>query len=327
LQTFERFTLELYPSNDEAFEEIALRLFQFQAAQNEVYRNYLAYIGVSPTDVTRVAEIPFLPITLFKSSDVRTGQWIPEVTYVSSGTTGATLSKHAMPSKEFYFSHSRRIFESVYGPLSQYQVLCLLPSYLERAGSSLVAMASHFISQSGIPESGFFLNDVDRLIQQLGAPVNGRIPLLLGVSFALLDLAEQYEMDLSRCVVMETGGMKGRRPEITRAELHEILKARLNVDRVHSEYGMTELTSQAYAPANGVFGCPPSMRVYFRELNDPFAPPNPSSGVINIIDLANAHSCAFVETQDLGKGLLDGHFEVVGRMDASDVRGCNLLVE
>ncbi len=327
MQTFERFTRELYPSNDEAFEEIALRLFQFQATENEIYRNYLAYIGVSPSDVTRVGEIPFLPITLFKSCDVRTGQWVPEVTYVSSGTTGDNVSRHAMPSKEFYFSHSRKIFESIYGPLSQYQVLCLLPSYLERTGSSLVAMASHFITQSGSPGSGFFLNDVDRLIQQLESPADDRIPLLLGVSFALLDLAEQYEIDLSRCVVMETGGMKGRRPEITRAELHGILKARLNVDRVHSEYGMTELTSQAYAPTAGAFLCPASMRVHFRELNDPFAPPNPQSGVINIIDLANAHSCAFIETQDLGKGLLGGHFEVVGRMDASDVRGCNLLVE
>lgn len=258
---------------------------------------------------------------------VRTGSWEPELTFTSSGTTGQQVSRHGVPSKAFYLRHAQRLFESVYGSLRKYDVFCLLPSYLERTGSSLVAMAEHFIEQSASPRSGFFLRDLDRLVRLLGAHQEDRQVLLLGVSFALLDLAEAHELDLSRCIVMETGGMKGQRPEITRAELHEILMKRFHVQRVHSEYGMTELMSQAYSQGGGLYKNPASMRVILRERNDPFSPDLPESGVINIIDLANFRTCAFVETQDLGKGLQDGHFEVLGRIDASDARGCNLLVE
>ncbi len=327
MQTFESFTRELYPSNDAVFEEIALRLFRFQASHNSVYRQYLTYIGVSPDDVTSLAGIPFLPITLFKTQDIRTGSWAAEVTYISSATTGQSHSRHALPSNAFYLRHSQQIFESFYGPLTGFHVLCLLPSYLDRTGSSLVAMANHFIAESKSDESGFFLRDLDRLASKLEQLRDDRRILLLGVSFALLDLAEGYDLDLKRCLVMETGGMKGRRPEITREELHQILKTNLNLQVVHSEYGMTEILSQAYSRGNGVFECPSSMRVLLKEANDPFSGRDIGSGVINVIDLANAHSCAFVETQDLGRRTEHGHFEVLGRMDASDARGCNLLLE
>lgn len=327
VQTFESFAGDLYPSNDAAFNEIALRLFRFQAEHNPIYRQYLAYIGVVPDQISDIPAIPFLPISLFKYREVRTGEWRPEVTFTSSGTTGMSVSRHAIPSRQHYWRHSQRIFESCYGPLSDYHVLCLLPSYLERTGSSLVAMADHFIRESGSPESGFFLHDLERLAKKLEMLRGSRKVLLLGVTFALLDLAEDYPADLRHCVVMETGGMKGRRPELTREELHGILKAAFGVNAIHSEYGMTELLSQAYSPGEGIFQCPASMRVVLKEVNDPFSAKNLTSGLINVVDLANTHSCAFIETQDLGRWREGGHFEVLGRMDASDARGCNLLVE
>ncbi len=327
METFESFVTDLYPYNDQAFEEIALRLFRFQAENNPVYKAYLTYLGVEPKDVVSLSQVPFLPVTLFKSHLIATGQWLPEMIFTSSGTTGQSFSRHAIPSLSFYLNHTRRLFEDAFGPLHQYQVLCLLPSYLERTGSSLVAMANHFITESQSPYSGFFLNDMDRLVRQLEAPPGERKVLLLGVTFALLDLAEQFDLDLSHCIVMETGGMKGRRPEITRAEFHEILKKNLQVETVYSEYGMTELLSQAYSTREGLFHCPASMRVLLKEINDPFSVETRSAGVINVIDLANAHSCAFIETRDLGRMDHLGHFEVLGRIDNSDARGCNLLVE
>lgn len=327
MQTFESFGPDLYPLNDHAFNEIALRLFQFQAEANPVYKKYLTYIGVPPDRVTDIAEIPHLPITLFKSHPVMTGDWKPEVTFVSSGTGGNSVSRHAVASRSFYLRHAQQIFEDVYGPLNRFHILCLLPSYLERTGSSLVAMANHFIAESQSPHSGFFLNDLDRLVRKLEEIRDDRQVLLLGVTFALMDLAEQYEIDLNRCIVMETGGMKGRRPEITREELHAMLKKNLNIQQVHSEYGMTELLSQAYSTGDGLFRSPASMRVCMKEVNDPFSKEVRAAGIINVVDLANAHSCAFIETQDLGRIDQRGHFEVLGRMDVSDARGCNLLVE
>lgn len=327
MQTFESFAGDLYPPNDAAFNEIALRLFRFQAEENPVYRQYLTYIGVAPKDVCTIREVPFLPISLFKTHEVRTGNWKPEVTFTSSGTSGQALSRHAIPSRNHYLRHSQRVFESFYGPLRDFHVLCLLPSYLERTGSSLVAMADHFIRESASNESGFFLHDLEKLAGTLKRLKGSRKVLLLGVSFALLDLAEDYPMDLSHCLVMETGGMKGRRPEITREELHEVLKGAFQVSAIHSEYGMTELLSQAYSSGEGIFRCPESMRVVLKEVNDPFSAKNITSGLINVVDLANAHSCAFVETQDLGRYGEGGHFEVLGRIDASDARGCNLMVE
>ncbi len=327
MQTFESFVSDLYPLNDHAFNEIALRLFRFQAEGNPIYKEYLTHIGVAPEAVSTVSQIPFIPIALFKSHPMITGHWKSEATFTSSGTSGQPASRHAIPSREFYYNHSQRIFEESYGPLDQFHVFCLLPSYLERTGSSLVAMASHFIAESKSPVSGFFLNDYDRLVNQLEAVKDGKQVLLLGVTFALLQLAEQYEVNLSKCIVMETGGMKGRRPEITREELHEILKKSLHVQKVHSEYGMTELLSQAYSSGDGLFRCPASMRVILKEVNDPFSAEMRVAGQINVIDLANFHSCAFVETQDLGRIDQRGHFEVLGRIDSSDARGCNLLIE
>ena len=213
-----------------------------------------------------------------------------------------------------------------YGPLNEFHVLCLLPSYLERTGSSLVAMANDFIVASGSPHSGFYLKDLDALASKLESLRDGRKVLLLGVTFALLDLAEQFELDLRHCVVMETGGMKGRRPEITREELHGILTRSFNVPAIHSEYGMTELLSQAYSAGAGLFKCSPTMRVLLREIDDPFSSEYRGTGVIRVIDLANHHSCAFIESQDLGRVHENGDFEVLGRMDNSDLRGCNLLV-
>ncbi|NOT76781.1 MAG: acyl transferase [Cyclobacteriaceae bacterium] len=326
MQTFESFATDLYPENEDSFREIALKQFHFQAVNSEVYRNYLTYLGVSADKINSLAEIPFLPISFFKSHNVASGQWRPEVVFTSSGTTGQEVSRHSVPSLNFYLRHSQRLFETAFGPLDQFHVLCLLPSYLERTGSSLVAMANHFIQESKSPSSGFYLNDLEKLVRQLEELKGGKKVLLLGVSFALWDMAEQFDVDLSHCIVMETGGMKGRRQEITRQELHGILCENMNIDKVYSEYGMTELLSQAYSMGNGVFECPPSMRVLLREINDPFSLENHTAGLINVIDLANAHSCSFIETQDLGRLDQNGHFEVLGRMDNSDVRGCNLLV-
>jgi hypothetical protein len=327
LQTFESFTGDLYPTNDESFAKIALKLFRFQAEANPVYTQYLTSLGVQPKDVAKIDDIPFLPISFFKTREIKSGSWKPDVVFTSSGTTGSEVSRHEVPSLSFYLKHSQRIFEDQFGSLDGFHVLCLLPSYLERTGSSLVAMASHFIKQSNSEASGFYLHDHDQLVRQLERlKGEDRQVLLLGVSFALLDLAEDFSLDLSHCIVMETGGMKGRRKEITREELHAILQKNMNIRNVCSEFGMTELLSQAYSAGYGKFSCPPSMKIVLREVNDPFVTEIDSAGVINVIDLANFHSCAFIETQDLGRIDHSGHFEVLGRMDNSDIRGCNLLV-
>ena len=257
---------------------------------------------------------------------VKTGDWAQELSFSSSGTTGQQVSHHAIPSLTFYVQHSQTIFEAFFGRLNQFHVLCLLPSYLERKGSSLVAMADHFIKESKSSYSGFYLNNLDELVIILDKLRGDRKVLLLGVSFALLELAERYDLDLRHCMVMETGGMKGRRIEMTRQELHGILSSKLHVDTIYSEYGMTELLSQAYSAKGGLFQCPPSMRVILREINDPFSAEIPASGIINVIDLANSHSCAFIETRDLGRCHENGHFEILGRVDNSDIRGCNLMV-
>jgi hypothetical protein len=325
LDTFKSIIRDLYPSNEQSFEEIALKLFRHQAVENQVYRTYLAYLGVEIEEVGAIRDIPFLPISFFKTQSVVSGNWSPEVIFTSSGTAGQQVSRHSVPSLSFYRKHSQGIFESFFGPLEEYHVLALLPSYLERTGSSLVAMANHFILESKSSFSGFYLNDLDRLAAHLVELKGDRKVLLLGVTFALLDLAEKYDIDLGHCMVMETGGMKGRRKEIVREELHEILCGNLNIKKVYSEYGMTELLSQAYSTGGGLFSCPPCMRVLLKEINDPFGGAIHTSGVINVIDLANAHSCAFIETQDLGRLGQDGHFEVLGRIDNSDIRGCNLM--
>lgn len=326
MQTFESISEDLYPINEESFKKIALRLFRLQAVSNPIYKSYLTALGVDREEVRTIQHIPFLPITFFKSQTVCCGDWKPEITFTSSGTGMQEVSRHAIPSLSFYLRHSQKIFEDNFGPLSQWHVLCLLPSYLERTGSSLVKMADHFIKESRSPFSGFYLNDLDGLAHQLEELRGKGKVLLLGVSFALLDLAEQFELDLSHCRVMETGGMKGRRLEITRAELHEILCVNFNINKVCSEYGMTELLSQAYSTGDGLFCCPASMKLVIKEISDPFGQEILTSGKINVIDLANANTCAFIETQDLGRLHQNGQFEVLGRMDNSEVRGCNLLV-
>jgi len=326
VETFKSFEDVLYQINGENLENIALKLFRFQWENNPVYKSYVTNLGRGK--LTSLDEILFLPISFFKTQEIKCGDWTPEVTFSSSGTTGVVSSRHDVKDLNFYLRNTEAIFGQFFGRLDEYHVLALLPSYLEREGSSLVMMADYFIRQSRSPHSGFYLNNYQELVSKLAELRNQtKKVILLGVTFALLELAEKYPMDLSHCLIMETGGMKGRRKEITREELHRFLSARFNVPLILSEYGMTELLSQAYSLGNGKFQTPSTMKILIRDINDPFQlqPPGKTGG-INIIDLANIHTCAFIETEDIGKLNQDGSFEVLGRMDNSDIRGCNLLV-
>lgn len=315
--------------NDEQFQELALEVFQFQAAENPVYKAYLEHLGLPPASVKTREEIPFLPIELFKKHKVVTGDLDYEVIFESSGTTGENPSKHFVCDLELYRRSYISTFSKFYGDPSQYCMLALLPSYLERQNSSLVYMTNELISLSGHPGSGFYLDDHKSLIRLLEILEKENQPtLLLGVSFALLDLSEQFPLDLKNTIIMETGGMKGRREEMTRKELHEKLCNGLKLGSIHSEYGMTELLSQAYSKKDGVFYTPPWMKIMIRDPYDPFSlMSRDSSGGINIIDLANLYSCSFIATQDIGKLTPEGGFEVLGRFDNSDIRGCNLMLE
>jgi hypothetical protein len=327
LKTFKSFEEDLYVVNDQNWEDIALQLFRYQVENNKVYRDFASRLG--RTVARSPDEIPFLPISFFKTQEVRTGEWVPEVTFTSSGTSGQRVSRHSVKDLQWYLRHTERIFNHYFGRLEDYHVIALLPSYQEREGSSLVAMADYLIRKSKSAESGFYKNTHPNLVTCLEKlQKSGKKVLLLGVTFALMDLAEYSPMDLSHCLIMETGGMKGRRKELTRLELHRFLCSRFNVPRIASEYGMTELLSQAYSLEGGRFLPPPGLRILIRDINDPFdRVPAGKTGAINLIDLANIHSCAFIETEDLGKIRQDGSFEVLGRMDNSDVRGCNLLAE
>jgi hypothetical protein len=328
LHTFKSFEKVLSSVNDTNFDNIALELFHLQAKENKVYQKYLTYLGVNVEGITQLSQIPFLPISFFKEQTIKTGQWKEETIFYSSATTGATPSKHYVQSLDAYLSNSKRIFESCYGTVDNFHFLALLPSYLEREGSSLVAMVNYFIQHSKSLHSSFYLDNKKELINTLKRIDQlDRKVILWGVTFALLDLAEEQELDLSNCIVMETGGMKGRREEITREELHRYLGSRWKTEFVHSEYGMTELFSQAYAKEKGYFKTPTGMKVMVRSINDPFEQLEVGkTGGINVIDLSNIYTCAFVETQDLGRIRQDGSFEVLGRIDNSDIRGCNLLV-
>ncbi|WP_020569214.1 long-chain-fatty-acid--protein ligase [Neolewinella persica] len=312
------------------FPTIALDVFQYQAKHNLIYAQFLELLRVDPVSVRRMEDIPYLPIALFKRYTLRSGEWEPVRTFSSSGTTGSTTSRHPLRNEEWYRTNAREAFNTQYGPLKDRPVLALLPAYLERTGSSLVFMADDFIRQSGHELSGFFLDDLTALQKRLTwiqAHHEGPAPLLIGVSFALLDLAESYPGDLSKFIIMETGGMKGRRREMTREELHGTLSEAFNVKNIHSEYGMTELLSQAYAPEAGLFYPAPTLRATTREITDPLTATAPGkTGALNLIDLANLNTISFIATDDLGRVNADGTFEVLGRMDASDVRGCNLLV-
>ncbi len=312
-----------------AFAELAMELFSLHAAHNPVYREYLSTLRIRPEGVNSVAEIPCLPIGFFRNRQVLLHGLEATLQFTSSGTTGATTSKHFVPWPELYERSFTASFSGEYGRPSRWRILALLPAYLERPGSSLVYMVEKLIAQSGDVQSGTWLHDLDGLAELLKqGEMDGVQTLLIGVPFALLDLAEKHAMPLRRTVILETGGMKGRRPEMVREELHRILEQTFSVEHVHSEYGMTELLSQAWSQGEGIYRCPPWMRVLARDVNDPFSRvANGRTGGIDIIDLCNIASCPFISTQDLGRMHADGSFEVLGRFDHSDLRGCNLLVE
>ncbi len=325
LQHFQEGIFTVTPEN---FEERALAQFRWQAIHNPVYRRYLHELNIDPINVGSTLQIPFLPIDFFKRHRVLASQDTPvEAVFESSGTTGQLRSRHHVTHLAYYHRVSQRIFEQRFGSLSAYHVLALLPTYLERSNASLVSMVDHFIRQSGSSISGFYLNDHEALLKAIDeAQQSSRRTLLVGVTFALLQLAERYSPDLSRVLLLETGGMKGMRRELTRLEVYQRLREQTGVEQISSEYGMTELLSQAYSAASGVFSSPAWMRVFIREINDPFAVGNSGSGGINVIDLANAHSCSFIETMDRGRLHGDLTFEVLGRLDNSDIRGCNTML-
>ncbi len=310
------------------FTQKALQVFNYQYSNNLVYRKFCNLLLRDPAEVVSLEKIPFLPIEFFKTHKVISSKALEEITFTSSGTTGSQTSKHFVTDLGIYEESFRSGFTHFYGSVENYAVLALLPSYLEREGSSLIYMAQDLIEKSKNPASGFYLHDLDSLVANLKKlEERGQKTLLIGVSFALLDLAQNYSLNLKNTVVMETGGMKGRRKEMIRTELHEVLKKGLGVENIHSEYGMTELLSQAYSLKNGIFECPPWMKILIRDPEDALTLlPEGKSGGINIIDLANINSCSFIATQDLGKNLDGQRTEILGRFDNSDIRGCNLMV-
>jgi len=317
--------------NNSSFEENALRIFQLQSRQNEVYREYVDLLGTDRDAVHSLQNIPFLPIGFFKSRPVMTGSFVPEAWFESSGTTGQVNSRHYVRDLGLYRESLLRGFRKFYGEPSDWCIIGLLPSYLERQHSSLVMMVDNLVKMSGCPHSGFYLYDHDRLnATLLELEQKGRKTLLIGVTFALLDLAERYRFPLRHTVVMETGGMKGRREEMTREQVHALLMDAFSLHSVHSEYGMTELLSQAYSKGDGIFHPSDTMRILMREEDDPFSVRDRSeevvSGIINVIDLANIDSCSFIATDDAGRLYPDGSFEVTGRVDQADIRGCSLMV-
>jgi phenylacetate-coenzyme A ligase PaaK-like adenylate-forming protein len=310
------------------FEDMCMAIYLDQSRNNPVYKAFQQGLHIQPEAIRQITDIPFLPVELFKSHPIVNGTKEPEIVFSSSGTTGTVQSLHYVADLELYKQSFRRCFDLFYGPVTDYCILALLPSYLERKGSSLVLMAEDLIQRSGHPESGFYLNTPGELhTTLLRLEEKGTKTLLLGVTYALLDFAETHPVQLKNTVVMETGGMKGRRKEIVREEVHALLCKGFGMDTIHSEYGMTELLSQAYSTGKGLFSCPPWMKVLARDTSDPLAiAKQGATGGLNVIDLANIHSCSFIATQDLGKVYSDGRFEILGRFDNSDVRGCNLMV-
>ncbi|WP_420401050.1 acyl transferase [Flagellimonas sp.] len=314
-------------ATDAEFEALTLEIFGFQYQNNKVYRTYCEHLGKSPNKVHSITAIPFLPIEFFKSFSITSSNNPIEAIFESSGTTAGSTSKHYISDLSLYQQSFSTAFQAFYGGIKSYCILALLPSYLEREGSSLVYMVNDLVSRSEHPDSGFYLDELSTLKEKLLAlEASGTQTLLIGVSFALWDLAEQFPMDLKHTTIMETGGMKGRRKELIRQELHGILKDAFKVQTIHSEYGMTELLSQAYSKGNGIFQTPAWMKILTRDTEDPLSlQSHQKTGGINVIDLANINSCSFIATQDLGKTYADGSFEVLGRFDHSDVRGCNLM--
>ena len=315
-------------SSKKEFEKLTLKVFRFQYDNNPVYQQFCNYLKKDKTNVKSLPEIPFLPIQFFKSHDILSSSATVQTTFTSSGTTGMSTSKHKVIDLSFYEESYRLGFRQFYGNIEDYTVLALLPSYLERDGSSLIYMVDDLIRLSNNPDSGFYLNNYDELIEKLiRLDSNGENVILIGVTYALLDLVEKQKFHLKNTIIMETGGMKGRRKEIIREELHEILCEGFGVPVIHSEYGMTELLSQAYSLGNGIFECPMWMKILVRDPEDALTLLSEGkTGGINVIDLANINSCSFIATQDLGKIVGNNSFEVLGRFDNSDIRGCNLMV-
>lgn len=320
------FVNNLLQVNAAAFKEAAAGLYTFQYQNNKVYNGFVQALARTAEKIESIEAIPFLPISFFKTHAVKTTVFEPEQVFESSGTTQTVQSKHLVKSVKLYEDSFFNGFQLQYGSINDYCILGLLPSYLERKHSSLVYMVQRLMDESKHPLNGFFLADVDELAKRLHQLEQAKQKtLLIGVTFGLLDFAEQYQLPLKHTIVMETGGMKGRREEMTREEVHQQLKKGFSIDKIHSEYGMTELLSQAYSKGEGIFYCPPWMKVLVREEDDPLHLRTTGKGALNIIDLANVYSCAFIATDDIGEVYADGSFKVIGRMDNSDIRGCSLL--
>lgn len=311
-------------TSDAQFRAAALELFRFQSERCAPYRDYVGLLGIKPDEVRRVEDIPFLPIELFKTHDIYCGEREPQIVFTSSATTGMVQSRHPMADLRIYERDFEASFRLFYGEPTRWSIYGLLPNYLQRTGSSLIYMTDRLIRECG--SGGFYLDDYERLLDDMAHDPKPKI--LLGVSYALLDLAEKYAPHLTDTIVMETGGMKGRRKEMPKAEFHEVLCKAFGVEKIHSEYGMAELSSQAYSSGDGLFFAPPWLRIFIRDVNDPFAHYGAGRrGAIDIIDLGNIYSCAFIATQDVGICTADGGFRIEGRVAASDTRGCNLLVQ
>jgi len=318
-------TIDIF-NEEESFEDKALAIFYFQATENKIYKKYLDYLGVHPEDIFSIKDIPFLPISFFKTHKVLCDAYPVERVFKSSGT-GKQRSTHYIVDSKLYRSSFIRNFETSYGALDEICILGLLPNYQENPDSSLLFMMNDLIEMTAVNGSEYLNWEDEDLVSKLKKANQSNLKtILVGVSFALLDLAEQEQIDLSNIVIMETGGMKGRRKELTRAELHDRLKVSFGVDKIHSEYGMCELLSQAYSFGNGIFTTPSWMKIITRPILAPFNDMEfGKSGIVKVIDLANIYSCSFIETADIGKVYEDGSFEIMGRTDNSDLRGCNLM--
>lgn len=306
------------------FEDLAIKIFEYQSMNNPVYNQFLKILNIDLSDISKIDDIPFLPVSLFKKYKIKTGDWVQEKIFESSSTTGLVTSKHYINSLDFYFSNAKFCFEESFGKLEDYCFLALLPSYLERNTSSLIYMVDSFIKQSGCGD--FYRYEYDKILNKVKEYQGEKKIILLGVTFALIEMAKDYSTDLSEVIIMETGGMKGRGRELPREEVHEIFKNRFNVKSIYSEYGMTELLSQAYSFGNGIFKTSKTMKIVFKNIYDPFESVKQGGrGKINVIDIANIDTCSFLSTDDLGLSLGENSFKVLGRTDESDIRGCNLL--
>jgi len=315
--------------SEDDFREAALAVFKHQATNCLPYSQFISHLKIDPDTVKEIKDIPYLPISFFKTHQVVSNIAQEEIIFTSSGTTGMVQSRHYVTEVKVYDDSFNKAFEQFYGKIADTCLLALLPSYLERDGSSLIYMVDALLQQSKHPDSGYFLHNHEDLYLKLRAlKEKGQPTILIGVTYALLDFLELYQLNFPELIVMETGGMKGKRKEMVREELHDVLKTGFGVNAIHSEYGMTELLSQAYSSGNGIFDCPAWMKIVLRDTNDPLTLlQGHQTGGINVIDLANINSCSFIATQDLGRLFPDGSFEVLGRFDNADIRGCNLLVQ